>query len=107
MIIIRTLKQTDITGYETLEASNGIEALELIEAENPDLVLCDWNMPGMKGIELLQRVRLGGNNVSFGFITSECSSETRKLAETAGADFLVTKPFNSETLETALAPVVG
>lgn len=107
MIVMRTLKQTGLTGYTTLEASNGVEALDVIAAESPDLVLSDWNMPEMKGIELLEKVREAGNTVTFGFITSESSAETKEMADAAGADFVITKPFTAETMDMALAPVVG
>ena len=92
MIVARTLKKTGIKGYTTIEACDGAEALEKIRSESPDLVLSDWNMPNMKGIDLLKAVREEGNNVRFGFITSESSGETKVMAEEAGADFIITKP---------------
>ena len=52
MIITRTLKQAGFSGYTTTEASNGLEALEKIEEETPDVVLCDWNMPEGHGFTL-------------------------------------------------------
>jgi two-component system chemotaxis response regulator CheY len=107
MIITRTLKQTGITGYTTLEASSGAEALEKIETESPDLVLSDWNMPEMKGIELLEKVRESGNDVRFGFITSESSNETKQLATEAGAEFVITKPFTADTMEMTLSPIMA
>lgn len=107
MIVMRTLKQTGLSGYTTVEASNGMEALEIINNDSPDLVLSDWNMPEMKGIELLEKVREAGNKVAFGFITSESSQETKDLAEKTGADFVITKPFTAETIETTLATVIA
>ena len=47
------------------------KALLVIDKEKPDLVLSDWNMPEMKGIELLKKLREDGNFIRFGFITSE------------------------------------
>lgn len=105
MIIARTLKQTDLDDFTTVEAANGVEALEKIEQESPDLILSDWNMPEMKGIELLQKIREAGNQVRFGFITSESSKETATLATETGADFIVTKPFNADSIQNAISPV--
>ena len=105
MIVTRTLKQADIGDFTTVEASNGIEGLEKLEQESPDLVLSDWNMPEMKGIEFLAKVREAGNTVTFGFITSESSNETAKLATDTGADFIITKPFTPESLESVIKPV--
>ena len=107
MIIIRTLKQAGFSGHEIIEASNGVEALEKIGSENPDIVLSDWNMPEMKGIELLEKVRESGCQVEFGFITSESSDETRELATDKGASFVLTKPFTADTMETTLEPYLA
>lgn len=107
MIICRTLKQTDLDGFTTVEASNGVEALEKIDSEKPDIVLSDWNMPEMKGIDLLKKVRESGNQIRFGFITSESSIETKKEATDAGANFLVTKPFTADSVQVALEPLLN
>jgi two-component system chemotaxis response regulator CheY len=107
MIVMRTLRQTGLSGYKTVEAANGVEALKVIAEESPDLVLSDWNMPEMKGIELLEKVRESGNKVPFGFITSESSNETKELAEKTGADFVITKPFTAETIESTLSAVIA
>ncbi|MCC9600507.1 response regulator [Stieleria sp. JC731] len=107
MIVSRTLKQTDIGNFTVIEAGSGVEALEKLESESPDLILSDWNMPEMKGIELLQKVREAGNNIRFGFITSESSAETRKQATEAGAAFLVTKPFTADSIQAALEPILS
>ena len=102
MIVKRTLKQTSLKGATIEEAADGTEALDMITADCPDLVLSDWNMPEMKGIELLAKVREAGNEVRFGFITSESSAETKQLAEETGANFVITKPFTAETMEATL-----
>ena len=89
------------------EAGNGREALEAVKASTPDLVLSDWNMPEMTGIDLLNALRAAGNAVPFGFITSESSDEMRAKATSAGAKFLVTKPFTPDSFREALEPVLG
>ena len=71
MIIVRTLKAADLGGHEIVQASSGVEGLDLIEKEKPDLVLSDWNMPEMNGIDFLKKLREDGNTTCFGFITSE------------------------------------
>ena len=106
MIVIRTLKQAGFGDHSIKEASNGKEALEMIEAEVPDLVLSDWNMPEMNGIELLRNVREAGHRLRLGFITSESSPEITKVANEAGATFVITKPFTAEKFEATLQPML-
>jgi two-component system chemotaxis response regulator CheY len=107
MIVIRTLRQAGFDGLDIREASNGHEAFEAIQADRPDLVLSDWNMPELSGIELLQTLRRSGNDVPFGFVTSEGSEEMRSLASQSGALFLIAKPFNADIMRDNLAPVLG
>lgn len=103
-IVIRTLRQAGFEGLDITEAVDGTDALTKIEAETPDLVLSDWNMPNMTGIELLNALRGSGNDVPFGFVTSEGSEDMRDLAERAGALFLIAKPFTPEAFRDALEP---
>lgn len=104
-IVIRTLRQA---GYEwdIVEASDGQEALTKARAESPDLILSDWNMPEMSGIELLRALRAAGIGIPLGFVTSESSAEMREQAAAAGALFLVAKPFTPEAFREALEPVL-
>jgi two-component system chemotaxis response regulator CheY len=102
-IVIRTLRQAGYAGHEILEAENGREAVELVQREAPDLVLSDWNMPEMNGIEALTTLRNNGSNVPFGFVTSEGSDEMRQRAAAAGAAFLIAKPFTPEAFQEALS----
>lgn len=96
MIVKRTLKQAGFGDATMSEATNGREGLAAIDAEMPDLVLCDWNMPEMTGIELLRELRARGNEVKFGFVTSEGTAEMRQQAQDSGAVFLISKPFTAE-----------
>ena len=106
MIITRALRQAGY-GHHTLEqASNGAEALQAIRTAAPDIVLSDWNMPDMSGIQLLEALRADGVQLTFGFVTAEGSPEIRKAAMAAGALFLITKPFTVESFQEALAPVM-
>jgi two-component system chemotaxis response regulator CheY len=104
MLVQRAIRQA---GYRSLsfgEAENGVQALESMQKEKPKLVLSDWNMPEMSGIELLKSMRSGGNKIPFGFITSESSVEIKDIAISSGASFLLTKPFNPDDVQAALEP---
>ena len=106
MIVKRALRQAGYDDHPVQEASNGAEALELILGSKPGLVLCDWNMPEMSGIELLETLRTQGVSVKLGFLTSEGTEDVRTRAREAGAMFFVTKPVTVEKLQEALATVL-
>jgi two-component system chemotaxis response regulator CheY len=105
-IVSRTLRQVGLSNLEILEADNGAALVDLVLANQPDLVLSDWNMPEMSGIELLKALRAAGNPVRFGFVTSESTPAMRNTADENGAMFLIGKPFTAETFSTALADVL-
>lgn len=105
MIIQRAIRQAGFRGLAIGEADCGAKALEALGGERAKLVITDWNMPGMLGIELLKKLRDCGNDVPVGFVTSEASAEIRSQAMDAGARFLITKPFVPEDFESALSPL--
>lgn len=106
-IVIRTLRQSGHGGHDVVEAENGREGLEAVQREAPDLVLSDWNMPEMNGIDCLVALRAAGSAVPFGFVTSEGSDDMRARAAAAGALFLIAKPFTAETFAEALSAVLA
>ena len=106
-IVIRTLRQAGYDDHEIVEAEDGADALSKVSSEQPDLVLSDWNMPNMTGIECLQALRSSGSQVPFGFVTSEGSEEMRGRAADAGALFLIAKPFTADTFSDALDGVIA
>jgi two-component system chemotaxis response regulator CheY len=107
LIVRRTLRQAGFGDYEVEEATNGKEALERLQQVTPSLVLSDWNMPEMTGIELLQELGARKMEVRFGFVTTEATPEMRTRANDAGALFLIAKPFTPEHFQAALGPVLG
>jgi two-component system chemotaxis response regulator CheY len=106
-IVTRTLRQAGFDGHDLVEAADGQQAYDAVVNDDPDLVLSDWNMPEMTGIEVLRRLRATGMQVPFGFVTSEGTQEMRDAAEGAGALFLITKPFTAEAFRDVLDPILG
>ena len=101
--IVRRALQEAGYGHEAIsEANNGDEAFSLIQADCPDLILSDWNMPVTNGIELLEKIKSFDCNAKFGFVTSECTPEMRARAMEAGAQFLVSKPFTATDFQDVL-----
>lgn len=105
-IVIRAVKAAGIEA-SFHEAQNGAEALAATRRLKPDLVLSDWNMPEMSGIDLLQALRAEGIQVPFGFVTSEGEAAQRDRAREAGALFLIAKPFSPDAVKEALAALPG
>lgn len=105
-IVIRTLRQAGYGGHEVVEAENGRQAVEMVATERPDLVLSDWNMPEMSGIDALAALRGSGSQVPFGFVTSEGTDDMRARAAATGAQFLIAKPFTPEAFAEALSSVL-
>ena len=107
LLVQRAIRQAGFRGLVMGEAENGLKALEKLRTESPKVILSDWNMPEMSGIEFLTQVRHSRNNDPFGFITSEASAQIKDLAMKSGATFLITKPFTPEDMQAALSPILG
>jgi two-component system chemotaxis response regulator CheY len=106
MIVLRTLRKAGFRNHTFMEAADGADALEAIKNDPPDLVLSDWNMPKLSGIDLLKQLRAEGSEVKFGFVTSEFTQEMRDMSRDAGALFLIGKPFSEDTFREVLEPFI-
>jgi two-component system, chemotaxis family, chemotaxis protein CheY len=95
-IILRVLNAIGIN--DVVEASDGAEALKLFGTDSFDIVLSDWNMPNMTGIEFLKAVRATGSKVPFVMITTEAEQSRVLEAIQAGASNYMVKPFEQDTL---------
>ena len=107
MILQRAIRQAGYRALTVGEAENGAQALEKLRGEKPLLILSDWNMPEMSGIDFLKQVRAAQNEVPSGFITSETSPGIKEIAMNSGATFLISKPFSPEDVQDALTPILG
>jgi two-component system chemotaxis response regulator CheY len=89
-------------GFEVREAANGKEALEVIQAEKTavTLILVDWNMPEMNGLELLKRLRQNPEFSSLVVVMVTAETELDHIAEAlaAGANEYVMKPFTKDII---------
>lgn len=83
---------------DVLEASDGVEALAVLAAQRPDLVLVDWNMPNMDGITLIRKIRETDTTLPLIMVTTEAEKRRVMEALKAGVNNYVVKPFTAETL---------
>ena len=98
-IITRVLQNAGLGPMVVETASNGDQALRMVTAQPPDLVISDWHMPVVSGIEMLQTLRqLGGGTVKVGFVTTETAERHLDQARSNGAVFVINKPFKDEDL---------
>lgn len=106
-IIRNLLKQLGFTNVE--EAVDGSEALGKLREGEFDLVISDWNMEPMTGLELLKEVRADDRlrAVPFIIITAESKIENVVAAKEAGVSNYIVKPFNAATLKAKLTSVLG
>lgn len=88
-------------GYAVvLVAENGPIALELLETEKVDIIICDWNMPQMSGLEFLKKVRANPatRKIPFLMLTAEAYRENVSAAIAAGVSDYIAKPFTPDVL---------
>ena len=98
MILSRTLRKI---GFEVCEAPNGKEALETLQADSSlSLVLVDWNMPEVNGLEVLRQIRRSPvlRSLVVIMVTTETEMEQMVAALAAGANEYVMKPFTEQIL---------
>jgi CheY-like chemotaxis protein len=103
----KMLKELNI--QQVFEAANGRDALALIDSapEMVDIILCDWNMPNMTGLDFLRQVRSVGLDIPFLMITGRADKESVIEAKDAGVTAYIAKPFSQMQLEAKLRLTVG
>ena len=104
--VLRKMLGSDET--EVLEAHDGKHALEVLAAEPVDCVISDWNMPRMKGIDLLRQVRQNAAlaHLPFVMVTAEAMAQNVAEADAARVSAYLTKPFTAESLWTTLRGIL-
>lgn len=106
-IIRNLLKQLGFNNVD--EATDGSMALQKLRDKDYGLVISDWNMEPMTGIQLLREVRADSKLKALPFImiTAESKTENVVAAKEAGVNNYIVKPFNAATLKTKLSSVLG
>jgi len=106
-ILRNILKQI---GFKNIsEADDGKSALKILKKENFDLILSDWNMPEISGLELLNKVKSDNElkNIPFVMVTAEAQKDNILEAVKAGVNSYILKPFTPETVREKLNKVFG
>jgi two-component system chemotaxis response regulator CheY len=104
-ILRNLLRQLDINSVE--EATNGDTAYQMLQRTPPDLIISDWNMQPVTGLDLLKKVRSDAKlkHIPFIMVTAESKTENVVAAKQAGVSNYIVKPFNAETLRAKIASV--
>ena len=103
-LIRRSLRHSGFVNIDVEEAEDGKDALVKFKTFQPHLVLSDWNMPNMNGIDLLTTLNQQYSDVNLGFITSQITQDMRVKAQEAGSLFFLSKPFTPEQFKWTLEP---
>lgn len=104
-LVVRAVRQAGFGDADFLEAEDGAQAVDTAQSQHLDVILADWNMPNLTGIEMLRTLRELDNRVKVGFITSESTAEIRVMAMEAGASFFLSKPIDADQIADVLAPL--
>ena len=109
MLIQQTLEDLEDEGVELLTASNGEEALALIESAKPNLVFLDVMMPKLSGFDVCERAKhqLGLSDVYIVLLTAKGQEFDRQRGQAVGADLYMTKPFDPDALVQKARDVLG
>ncbi|MBW2031850.1 MAG: chemotaxis response regulator CheY [Deltaproteobacteria bacterium] len=106
-ILRNVLKQIGFSNIS--EAEDGRAAIKELKKDKYGLVLCDWNMPGVTGIEVLTQMRSDSElkDIPFVMVTAEAQKENIIEAVKAGVNSYIVKPFTAETIEEKLKKIFG
>lgn len=92
--LLKMVRRTLIyEGFEVITAATGREALDKLETELPDMIVLDWMMPELDGLEMLRRLRAGGDQIPVLMLTARDAVEDRVAGLDRGADDYLVKPF--------------
>ena len=105
-MVTRSLRQSGLEIESTAEAGNGLEGIAALESGSFDLILCDWNMPEMDGLQFVEEARKN-YTTTIVMLTTESSSEKIAQAMAAGANGFITKPFTPDKLSDKIDLIIN
>jgi two-component system, OmpR family, phosphate regulon response regulator PhoB len=107
--MIRVLASRSLGGHRTMEASDGHEALALVKEHRPDIVILDWMMPGMSGIEVVRAIREDPDltGIQIVMMTARTGFDSELEAREAGVDHFIPKPIMPRQLSTLVDKIVA
>lgn len=105
--LLRTIL-SEIGVNQIYEAQDGKTGMQFIDSsfDDVDLVMCDWNMPNMTGIDLLRQIRSTGSQMPFMMITGRSDQGSVVEAKSLGVNVYVRKPYSPTQIEAKLRAVV-
>ena len=97
------------TGWQVETASSGLEGINLAQKYQPDVILLDVMMPGMDGIDTLSQLKTNEktNAIPVIFLTAKAQAAEKNQFQNLGVVDVITKPFNSMTLASQIAKILG
>jgi two-component system alkaline phosphatase synthesis response regulator PhoP len=109
LLLEQTLEVFEGHGVEVLSAENGIEAVEIINKERPELVFLDVMMPKMNGFEVCSIVKqqLKMSDVCIVMLTAKGQEQDKQKAMEAGTDQYITKPFSIQAVANKVTEILG
>ena len=108
-LLMKAVRKSELADVEFEQASDGEQALRKFEANPHDILFLDWNMPGLKGVDVVRRVRAlpNGSETLLVMVTSECTDDKRAEADEAGANGFIVKPYTEQSFKGQLIGDVG
>lgn len=104
-VLIGALTRADITDVE--QAGDGVEAVSMVGKADYDIILMDWNMPNMLGIDAVKAIRAAGKTTPIIMVTTEAEKTRVIEALKAGANNYIIKPFEPATIVEKIKEVLG
>lgn len=106
-VLRRELEKLNIADGDMMEAEDGQEGVKMAAENQYDIILMDWNMPNMLGIDAVRAIRASGNKVPIMMVTTEAERTNVVTAIQAGANNYLIKPFSFEDFQTKFQQVIG
>lgn len=104
MLVVDTLEEND---YQVDEASDGIEAVQLVDGNNYDLLVLDFMMPGLTGLEVIHHVRQKNKEVKILMLSAKSQQFEQDKVIDAGANYFMAKPFSPMELKNTVEDILN